>query len=166
MSNSPQKEGTELDVNGQSAEKTRARGGGVGQQAEGLAQAIENAPHVHQAKNLKEIIDSFSAIRVMLIAEAVRGMGAVTYLWSASKKAYEEKVDYPTRQRSIAWLAGYSDGLPAQTTFNYNANASATPAADPFEKLATSPAARAALRRALDQADKEAIEKAKPAQSQ
>ena len=122
-----------------------------------LARRIETESHLHLGKaSLHAIISAYPEIRVMLLAEAVRGIGAVTQCWNGKTGAYDEKVDFSTRQKWVAWIASYADGLPAQTNLNINASAGSGSGISPDELLAASPAAREAMRRALARADERA----------
>ena len=148
MSNSPQESEGEVDVNGKSLEPTRARDGGW---AEALAQEIENDSQLRKpGTSFSAILQKHQGVRVLMVAEAVRALGAEQKVWSAKKQCYESAIDYPTRLKSVSLLASYADGLPVATNVNVNAKGSdATPEQD-FDRAAASPAMLEAAERHLE----------------
>ncbi len=127
------------------ASLARARWG----EADELAAHIESAADLQELGSFNAIINKVPRVRVLVLAEQVRGLAAVVQCWNAGKKCYEEKVDFATRQKCSSWIAGYADGLPPQTNFNVNANA--TPQ-KPRELDDLTPAGIEALQRVLDRA--------------
>ncbi len=118
------------------AQVARAMGG-----AAEIAAAIENDDRLHKANvSVREMLTLHPRARVLMVAEAIRGLDAVVQCWSASRQEYVEKVDHATRLKSVAWLASYSDGLPVQRNENFSVTASAKPSVDYETMLRKSPA--------------------------
>jgi hypothetical protein len=124
--------------------------------AQEVAREIENDSRSQECASIREIILLHPLTRVLMVAEAVRGIGATVQCWNAKKQAYEEKPDPATSYKWVSWLAGYSDGLPVATNLNLNATTPSSMPVQPDEMLARSPAMRDAVRRMLDQSDKAA----------
>ena len=142
---------------------SRARDGGqiqVAPSAAAVAREIETRSQLAaDGVSIRAIIEAFPHIRPMMVAEAVRGLAATVQCWNAKAQCYEEKVDYAVRQKWVAWLAGYSDGLPVQTNMNVNASLGKAKGGEDMEGMLESPAVREEMRRQLDAADKRARDK-------
>lgn len=101
---------------------SRAHEGGEGRAAK-LASAVENDPQLQNgALTFHDVVQLVPGLRVLVLAELIRGLGAVEGRWNAKKQTHDEAIDYPTRQKSAQIILGYADGLPPQTNFNINAN--------------------------------------------
>lgn len=149
-----------VDGEGQLAQGSRARDGGEIEaqrpDAEAVARAIETHSQIRRdSMTIRSIIEAFPEIRQMMVAEAVRGITATVQCWNAKLQAYEEKIDYAVRQKWVAWLAGYSDGLPVQTNMNFNASPRRGQTENEDAALAlSSPALREELKRQIADAEK------------
>lgn len=137
-----------VDVNVKTLDSTRARDGGW---AEALAREIENDSHLQiPGTSFSAIVQKHQRVRVLMVAEAVRALGAEQKVWSAKKQAYESAVDYPTRLKAVSLLASYADGLPVATNVNVNANSKGdTTPEQEFDRAAASPAMIEAAERHL-----------------
>jgi hypothetical protein len=125
-----------------------------GGRAAQIADAIENDARLQDANiSVRDILTAHPQARVLMVAEAVRGLGAEVQCWSSKTQEYIPKIDYPTRLKSTAWLASYSDGLPAQRAESPTTTTPTKPEMSYDEALRRSPALRDAARRALLRAE-------------
>jgi hypothetical protein len=136
--------------------RARAHTGEIAPELEVFAKSIEADSQLPPSAGIREIVLASPSLRKQVVAAAVRCLGATKWYYSTSQKKHVYDPDYATQLKAAAWLASYSDGLPAQTNLNINANAGAAPQVSPEDMLAASPAAREAMRRALARADEKA----------
>jgi hypothetical protein len=149
MSELLQTEDRKVDAHVKTSETPRARDGGW---AETLAQKIENDSQLRKpGTSFSAILQKHQGVRVLMVAEAVRALGAEQKVWSAKLQAYESAIDYATRLKSVSLLASYADGLPVATNVNVNASSKgdATPEQE-FDRAAASPAMIEAAGRHLE----------------
>lgn len=154
----PDGDGKSVDETPEKDAASRAREGGqIGPiSAEVLARTVETDTRFHQGEwSLRDVINAFPMMRVLMVAEAVRGLGAVIQCWNATLKAYEEKPDYGTRQKWATWIAAYGDGRPIETSVHVNG----TPNRKQTESSDMSPAMIEAAERAIALAKKKNAEK-------
>lgn len=146
----PQSKEENVDGDVKTSEDPRAREGEG--EAERLAREIENDAQLQEpGVSFSAMLQKHQRARVLMVAEAVRALGAQQKVWSAKKQGYESAVDYPTRLKAVTILASYSDGLPVQTNVNVNsqARANATTPEQELDRAAASPAAIEAAERQL-----------------
>lgn len=149
----PQKEAESVDVDVVSSESSRAR---AGEAHEGEARAVENDIHLRDDMSVREIILAHPRVRILMVATAVRCMGASKLYYSKGSKEFKPEADFATQMKAITWLAAYSDGLPIQTNLNLNAQANGRKEFAPVDMLAESPAAMEAMERTLEAAREKA----------
>lgn len=148
-------EGPAIEVDGEveNGPDSRARDGGVTGATE-LARDIETDSRLHQqAASVRDIILSNPRVRVLMVAEAIRSLGAVVQCWNAKAQKYEEKIDHATRLKAVSFLAGYSDGLPVATNLNLNATPNRAETSDEMMEQAT-PAMIEAMERVIERTKK------------
>ena len=122
--------------------------------ADEVALSLEKDARLQHGMSVRDIILLDPRVRLLMVVEAIRAMGSVLQCWSSKTQSYEEKIDYSTRLKAVAWIASYSDGLPVQTNLNVNATPGANKGLDPDEMLAASPSALEAMERTLSRAKK------------
>lgn len=80
-----------------------------------LADAVANDAGLDDAGSLRDLLNRVPALRRELIATAVRCLDARKYYYDRKQGAMVYEPDGTTQMRAVAFLAAYSDGLPAQT---------------------------------------------------
>lgn len=116
-----------------------------------VAETIEADPAIVTAKTIKEAILAVPNARALMVAAAVRCLGAKRLMFDRASKEVVKVDDGSTIMKAVAWLAAYSDGLPIQHTVNVNMDANKE--MPMVEMMAKSPALRAAVRKQLEQAE-------------
>lgn len=116
--------------------------------AEEIAKQIE-AGDFDAATSVKDLIESIPAARGLIVAAGFRALGARKWFFEKGKTEKVFEPDFKTQLAAAQWLAGYSDGLPTQTTLNVNVNKDAPSKDDVMKRVAESPALKAALQEAL-----------------
>ena len=89
---------------------------------EAIAKRVEQAAP-DAARDLRQLLTSIPELRQLVVASAIRCLGATR--WRYDKEAGSQIVepDYATQQKAFAWIASYSDGLPTQVTANVSIDA-------------------------------------------
>ena len=110
---------------------------------------------------LRELIDQIPSARNVILGAAFRALGARKFYWekgNGGQRLWEP--DYKVQLDAVKWLAGYSDGLPAQTNVNLNIESGKKPDGQDFDlerELAENPAARERMRIILERSEKRAL---------
>ena len=126
------------------------------EQCEELGDRIETGQVT--AKTLRDLIVAIPDVRVLIVATAVRCLGAERMMGGGKKGEVERCADGATQMKAVAFLAAYADGLPVQTTMNLNVDGTKDMPME--ELLAKSPALVAAMERQLERA--KAVQKRGP----
>lgn len=120
------------------------------EKCENLADVIELDGAKITVKTLRDLITAIPDIRQLIVATAVRCLGAERMMGGGKKGEVERCADGATQMKAVAFLAAYSDGLPIQTTMNLNVDGNRDMPIE--EMLAKSPALVAAMEKQLARA--------------
>lgn len=113
-----------------------------------LADSIEVGAKDGSARSIRELIIATPGIRHLIVATAVRCLGAQRVMGSGQKGTPPVRVeDGATQMKAAIFLSAYADGLPAQTVMNVNVDAGKDMPIE--ELLLRSPALVAAMERQL-----------------
>lgn len=86
-----------------------------------LAAQVEAGAKDGSAQSIRELIVNTPGIRNLVIATAIRCLAAKRVMGSGQKDKPPVTVDDgATQMKAAVFLAGYADGLPAQTVVNWN----------------------------------------------
>lgn len=125
---------------------------------EQIAREIENGtPRANES--IRSIIADYPRVRRLMVAAAVRSLGATRWRYCNTTKKHIVEPDFVQSFKACEFLADRVDGKPPQTTLNGHWHAAGTAGAgdvtpEKFEELlARSPAMREAVRRQLDRAE-------------
>lgn len=121
----PSGEGADVDKKSQDSQTgPRARATILDpERVDGLALEIASDSQLPPESSVRDIILATPAIRQTMVAAAVRCLNAQKFYFCKKKGEMVHEPDYATQIKAIAWLAAYSDGLPAQTNLNVNMDA-------------------------------------------
>ena len=116
--------------------------------ARAIAAKIE--ADVATPKSYRELILSLPECRPFIVASAFRNLAAQKMMSGGQRGVVELCDDGATQMKAAAFLAAYSEGLPAQTVVNVNMDATKDLSLD--DMLARSPALCAAMERQVAKA--------------
>ena len=117
---------------------------------EAVARAIETGTPAPR-ETIATIINSEPNIRRIVVAAAVRALGATKWYYDSEQKRRIVEPDYALTFRACEFLADRADGKPAQSllTFNMHQDAGTKPKRDPADAANWSPAMVAAMERKI-----------------
>jgi len=126
--------------------------------ADEIATRIESDPRLASAATIRELIDLIPNARHIAVAAVFRCLSARKWYFEKGSAVKKFEPDFKTQLDAAKLLLSYSDGLPAQTTLNVNADLGKKSADVDGEAqfdagLASSPALRDSLRRRLERAE-------------
>lgn len=120
-----------------------------------LAGRIEADSQFDSAISVRDYLLRFPEFRRIMVATAVRCMGARKAVYDKDAQKWEFAEDGPTQMKAVAFLAAYSEGIPAQTNVNLNIGDRAGKKEDAMtleQALRESPALRERLRATVEAA--------------
>lgn len=115
---------------------------------EKIATRVETDPAL-RSRDLRAILLEIPEVRPLIIGAAIRGLGARKAFWSKQEEDWTFEPDFIAQGKAIAFLAAYVDGLPVQTTVQFNVDDKKTSKATLGETLENSPAMVAAIEKEL-----------------
>ena len=126
---------------------------------ENLAQQIERGDFftVQPQGTIRAFLEEVPKVRPMIIAAAVRALGARRYYFDRTVNRMVFEPDYKVQLDACKFIAAYTDGLPTITTLAVNVNKSAdqvSSTGDIEEALEKSPALRERLKTMLERSDR------------
>ena len=124
-----------------------------------IASLIERG-EFNAVASLKELLDKIPTARNVILAAGFRALGARKCYFEKGSGVRLWEADYRTQLDAVKWLAGYSDGLPTQTTLNVNVDKPIGDNGEDFDleaSLVTSPALRERMKIMLQRAEKKAL---------
>jgi predicted RND superfamily exporter protein len=121
---------------------------------EEVAKRIEQDASFDAMRDLKSVLQAVPELRRLVVAAAVRALGARKVYLRNGIPEYES--DCSAQMKAAAFIAAYCDGLPVQTSVNLNVNSAGknSEAETLLESLTKSPALAMALEKKLQQASK------------
>lgn len=122
-----------------------------------LADEVEANAGLDDVKDMRGFFEKIPQLRRFVVAAAIRSLTARKYYYSKEKKEMVFEPDSGTQMKAVAWIAAYQDGLPLQSTVNFNVNKEAK-AFDMGDALANSPALREHLKRELARTEAKALD--------
>ena len=121
-------------------------------EVEAVAVEVETHSQLDEGMTMHAMIKAVPGVKRAAVAAMVRCLGATKWRWDKETETTIVEPDYQAQLKAALGIAAYSDGLPPQTTVNYNHNTPGKGSADGFDlsKALASPATRAHLRALLD----------------
>lgn len=114
-----------------------------------VADRVEKAAP-DQSKNLRTILAGVPELRQLVVAAAIRGLGARKYYFDRKVGAMVFEPDYIAQNKAAVFLAAYDAGLPLQGTVNLHLGGEKGMTIE--DAMASSPAALEAIERTLAKA--------------
>ena len=115
-----------------------------------LADKLEADGDEFDGKTIREIIEGVPCARRLVVAAAIRNLGAQKRHWSKSKDDWVYEPDTNAQMKAVEFLANYSDGRPTETSLNVNVGGDEAGVEVDLEKaLKTYPALRSRLAKML-----------------
>lgn len=87
---------------------------------ETLAEAIERDERSEGAPTIRELLLAHPSFRRLIVATAVRSLGAQKWVFDRDQKKVVFYEDSSTQMKAVAFLAAYTEGLPMQTNVSLN----------------------------------------------
>lgn len=126
------------------------------QSHEQLAAEIE-AMSPDDAKDLRAVMATIPRLRLLIIASAVRALGAVRSYYDKAEGGRVREPDCASQMKAAAFLAAYADGLPVQTALNVNVDPTKAHGFSLGDALRASPALRDHLAKELAASESKAL---------